>query len=156
MTTADFPPVAELVPHSGALVLLDRVLEAGDDHLLATLTVRADGLYNHGDRVPAWVGMEYMGQAIAACAGLRARHRNKPVKPGFLLGTRRYQPRHPDFIVGATLTVRVTRVLGDDAGMGVFDCELREGSETLVSARLNVFQPSDRDIAATANKETPR
>lgn len=142
MSEIPFPPVAALLPHSGDLVLLDRILEAGEDSLAAVLTVRADGLYNHGDRVPAWVGLEYMAQAIAAWAGLRARRRGEAVTPGFLLGSRRYRPPCADFPVGATLTVRVTRVLEDESGMGVFECKLGGDAVAPFQARLNVFQPA--------------
>lgn len=143
MNAETFPPVEELVPHSGELVLLDRILAAGENYLEATLTVRADGLYNHGDRVPAWVGMEYMAQAIAAHAGLRAYRSGEPVKPGFLLGGRRYAPSRVDFPVGAVLTVRATRVLEDESGMGVFECELSGATVPAFQARLNVFRPPD-------------
>ena len=39
----------------------------------------------------AWVGLEYMAQAIGAYAGYTARLRGEPVRIGYLLGTRRYE-----------------------------------------------------------------
>ncbi|WP_101674809.1 ApeP family dehydratase [Alloalcanivorax mobilis] len=147
MSTA-LPPVAELIPHQGDLVLLEHIEDAGEAHLHARLTVRADGLYNHGDRVPAWVGLEYMSQAVAALGGLRARQRRQPVTPGFLLGTRRYQCDVPYFTVGASLRVSVSQVLGEDTGMAVFDC-LLSGEGIHASARLNVYRPAPQTDGAT-------
>lgn len=138
----EFPPVAELIPHSGPLVLLERIVEADDESLTATLEVAADGLYNHGDTVPAWVGMEYMAQAVAAFAGLEPYRRGETIPLGFLLGSRRMNISGPDFPVGTRLTVTVRRILQDDGGMAVFECDL-SGDTLAASARLNLYQPTD-------------
>ena len=146
MSDPRFPPVDTLVPHSGDLVLLDRILTADQDSLSAALTVRADGLYNHGDRVPAWVGMEYMAQAIAAFAGWHAHLEQRPVQLGFLLGSRRFTYSRREFTVGASLTVTVRKLLQDNGGMGVFECALEDHQgRRCAEARLNVFQPQDSD-----------
>ena len=145
MSDPRFPPVDTLVPHSGDLVLLDRILTADQDSLSAALTVRADGLYNHGDRVPAWVGMEYMAQAIAAFAGWHAHREQRPVQLGFLLGSRRFSYTRPDFTVGESLVVTARKLLQDDGGMGVFECILDDQQGRRAEARLNVFQPKDSD-----------
>ncbi len=145
MSRDAFPPVDTLVPHSGALVLLDRVLTADQDSLSAALTVRADGLYNHGDQVPAWVGMEYMAQAVAAFAGWHAHLEQRPVQLGFLLGSRRFTYSRQAFTVGTALTVTVHKLLQDDSGMAVFECALEDGAGRCAEARLNVFQPKDSD-----------
>lgn len=145
MNRVTFPPVATLVPHSGDLVLLDRVLTADQESLSAALTVRADGLYNHGDQVPAWVGMEYMAQAVAAFAGWHAHLEQRPVQLGFLLGSRRFTHSRPAFQVGTPLTVTVHRLLQDDSGMAVFECTLDDHHGRCAEARLNVFQPNDSE-----------
>ena len=85
------PDIRSLVPHAGAMLLLDRVVSADADNLLAEVRIRSDSLFCNGDGVGVWVGIEYMAQAIAAWAGYIARSRGEPVKLGFLLGTRRYE-----------------------------------------------------------------
>jgi len=153
----EFPPVAELLPHSGPLVLLDRIVAADDESLTAMAQVTADGLYNQGDTVPAWVSMEYMAQAVAAFAGLTPYHKGETIPLGFLLGSRRVEFNCPSFPVGSVLTVTVKRILQDDSGMAVFECHL-SGDDThsqsiQASARLNLYQPTDSDAFLRDNND---
>lgn len=131
--------VADLIPHSGDMVLLDRIADYDDHGLIAELVVRGDGLLGNDKVVPAWAGIEYMAQAIAAYAGVVAIQANKPIRLGFLLGTRRYNSNVAAFKVGSTLTIRVKKIMQDD-NLGVFDC-LIQGEGVEVSANLNVYQP---------------
>ncbi len=132
-------PVADLLPHDGNMVLLDRVLEYDQDSLSAELTVRDDGLFGDGDKVPAWLGIEYMAQTVAAHGGMMCYLAGKPINLGFLLGTRRYNSNVADIAVGTSLNVRVQRIV-QDQGLAVFDSQVTgEGIE--LSAKLNVYQP---------------
>jgi predicted hotdog family 3-hydroxylacyl-ACP dehydratase len=140
--------VAELIPHSGKMVLLDRIIACDEHSLSAELTVRSDSLLGNDKAVPAWAGIEYMAQTIAAYAGVMAKKAGEPVKLGFLLGTRRYNSNVAEFKVGSRLTVRVKQVIQDDT-LGVFDCEIYginhepdQDMEVEVSANLNVYQPA--------------
>jgi predicted hotdog family 3-hydroxylacyl-ACP dehydratase len=135
--------LAELIPHSGKMVFLDRMIEYDDNSLSAELLVRDDGLLGNEKTVPAWVGIEYMAQAIAAYAGVMARRAGEPVKPGFLLGTRRYSSNVAEFKAGSRLTVRVEKIIQDD-NLAAFECKI-SGVVVEVSASLNVFQPSHID-----------
>lgn len=134
--------VGQLLPHDGNMVLLDQVLNAEENSLSATLTVRNDGLFDQSGSVPSWVVIEYMAQTIAAFAGAEALRQNKPVELGFLLGTRRMVTQQASIPVGTKLTVEVDRILQDPSGMAVFDCSVKH-KEILASARLNVFVPPD-------------
>ena len=155
--SGEFPAVADLLPHSGALVLLDRIVAADDESLTATAQVTADGLYNQGDTVPAWVSMEYMAQAVAAFAGLAPYHRGEAIPLGFLLGSRRVEFNCPRFPVGSTLTITVEKILQDDSGMAVFECHLSgddaHPQHIQASARLNLYQPTDSDAFLRDNND---
>jgi predicted hotdog family 3-hydroxylacyl-ACP dehydratase len=131
--------VEELLPHSGRMVLLDRVIEFDEENMVAEVIVRDDGSFGHDNTVPAWLGIEYMAQTIAALGGMKRRLAGKTLNPGFLLGTRRYDCNVDIFAVGSVLTVNVKRLV-EDQGLGVFDCRITaEG--ILASAKLNVYQP---------------
>ena len=93
--------IRRFLPHSGVMVLLDRLLEVGPEELRAEVTIRPDSVFCDGHDVPGWVGVEYMAQAIAAYAGYTAQLRGETVKIGFLLGTRRYEASCPGFAVGS-------------------------------------------------------
>ena len=135
--------VAELIPHSGKMVLLDRIIDCDDNSLSAEWVVRDDGLLGNDKTVPAWAGIEYMAQAIAAYAGMMAKRAGEPVKLGFLLGTRRYSSNVAEFKVGSTLTVRVEKIIQDNT-LGAFECKI-QGDGVEVSANLNVYQPPHND-----------
>ncbi|ALM86900.1 3-hydroxylacyl-ACP dehydratase [Bordetella sp. N] len=136
--------MAELLPHSGAAVLLDKVLSCDEDSLVASVTVRPHEGYGDSDgNLPAWLGMEFMAQAVGAWAGCQARRAGVPVQLGFLLGTRRYDCRVPAFTAGMALTITAERSFQDAAGMGVFLCQIHLGEDCLAEARLNVYSPPD-------------
>ena len=136
--------VAELIPHSGKMVWLDRIDDCDDNSLSAEFVVRANGLLGNDETIPAWAGIEYMAQAIAAYAGIISMRAGEPVKPGFLLGTRRYSSTVAEFKVGSTLTVRVEKIIQDNP-LGAFECKI-QGDSVEVSANLNVYQPPLRSF----------
>lgn len=134
--------VAELVPHSGTMSLLDEILAYGDDWLRAAVDIRADSLFCEDGAVPAWVGLEYMAQTIAAFAGMKEVQAGGKPRLGFLVGTRRYNSNIDRFCVGTRLEIQVTRDLEADNGLSVFDCQITAAGIE-VQAGLNVYQPDD-------------
>jgi 3-oxoacyl-[acyl-carrier-protein] synthase-1 len=137
------PPVADLLPHSGQMVLLDSVFSVDDDNLCAEVRIRPDSMFCDGTAVGAWVGIEYMAQAIAAHAGWLARRRGDGVKVGFLLGSRKYEASVPAFAVDSVLHVHVHRALQGDNGLGAFECRIDHGTDTLATATVTVYQPDN-------------
>lgn len=135
------PDIRSLVPHAGPMVLLDRVISVGEDSLLAEVRIRSDSLFCHADGVGAWVGIEYMAQAIGAWAGYTAQLRGEPVKLGFLLGTRRYECSRPIFVLGSVLRVYIQRVFQDENGLGSFECYIDNEEGRIATATVTVFQP---------------
>ena len=121
------------------MVLLERIIDYDEQGLTANWWCAAMVFLAMIQTVPAWAGIEYMAQAIAAYVGVKARQANEPIRMGFLLGTRRYNSNVAAFKVGATLTIRVNKIMQDD-GLGVFECRiLGEGVD--VAANLNVYRP---------------
>lgn len=145
--------IRRFLPHSGVMVLLDRLLEVGLEDLRAEVTIRPNSMFCDGHGVPAWVGVEYMAQAIAAYAGYTAQLRGEAVKIGFLLGTRRYEARCPGFAVGSLLKIHVHRILQADNGVGAFECQIHADSEHLASATITVFQPTDAAVFLEGSTE---
>lgn len=141
---ADFPyAVASLLPQSGRMVLIDRVVDAGEGHITVELTVRDDGLFSGPDRtVPAWVGLEFMAQAVAAYSGYQRKLRGQAIDLGFLLGTRHYQCSAGSFRCGTKLTVSAEKIIEAANDMVVFDCRL-EGDNIQASSKLNLLMPQD-------------
>jgi 3-oxoacyl-[acyl-carrier-protein] synthase I len=138
-------PILDLLPHAPPMALLDRNISISQDTYEAELTIRPGSLFCDGEKVEAWVGIEYMAQAIAAFAGAEALSRNEAVKVGFLLGSREYRPKVAYFKVGSVLRINVKKVLHDPNGLSVVECRLSEAGQTeaLVSANLTVYEVPD-------------
>lgn len=137
-----------LVPHSGAMSLLDSFVAADEDNLTARVTIRPETMFLADGAVGAWVGVEYMAQTVAAHAGYAAQQRGEPVRVGFLLGTRRYTCAVPAFALGSVLTVHVHRALQGENGLGAFDCRIEDvgadgSARELATATITVFQPDN-------------
>ena len=133
--------VAELLPHDGIMMLLDNVLEYDQESMVVETVVRDDGLFNVGDTVPAWLGIEYMAQTVAAHGGMGCLLAGQPIQLGFLLGTRRYTSNIANFKVGDRLTIKVKRFM-EDQGLAVFNCQII-GDGIDISAKVNVYQPNE-------------
>ena len=146
MTTAEFPPVEEVVPHAGPMVLLTRVLEHENEHTVCEAEAGAHALApDPGGAEPAWMGLEYMAQCVAAHAGLLGRASGEPPRVGFLLSVRRLEIRALYFRRGQRLVVSAHRVWGVTKGLVSFDCELRDGESggLLVRGCINCFTPRE-------------
>ncbi len=142
----NYPPIRSLVPHQDPMVLLDKVIMADEDNLCAEVSIHAVSLFCDGAGVGAWVGVEYMAQAIAAHAGYLAHARGDAVKVGFLLGTRRFESRTARFTLGAILHVHIHRALQGDNGLGAFECRICDANDPetpLATATITVFQPNN-------------
>lgn len=119
----------------GAKIFCGRVSRYVGTRCLAT----ADG-------VPAWVGIEYMAQAIAALSGCRSRMNGAAVNIGLLVGSRKYHCTQAYFPVGAILSIEVREVIHAENELSVYGCKLQgEGDfqACFAEANLNVFQPKD-------------
>src|SRR4051812_24442609 len=113
-------PIADLVPHRAPMLLVDRLVEDGPEHVCVEAEIKQGELFVTPEGAPAWVGIELMAQTVASFAGLQARKANEPVRLGFLLGTRRYESTRPFFPVGAKLLIEATQELVAENGLAVF------------------------------------
>lgn len=139
-------PIADVVPHGGDMRLLDDMLELDDERIVCTAVIRADGLFSDSDGCfPAWAGVELMAQSVAAWAGAHALNEQRPIRLGFLLGTRQYECNVDRFPVGCTLRIEAERAFHDESGMGSFACRI-EAPGIEAQARLSVFSPPDADL----------
>ena len=141
-----FPAIADIeyvIPHRGAMLLLDRVLEYDADSIVAELQVPADGPFHADGGVPAYVGIEYMAQAVACWAGCMARSHGEAPPIGFLLGSRLYASVVPVFASGQRLRVEARREILGENGLGVFSCRIVSDGAELATANVSVFEPPD-------------
>jgi predicted hotdog family 3-hydroxylacyl-ACP dehydratase len=124
------------------MLLVDRVTLAHGDTLGVATEVRPNAWYAdvHGN-MPAWIGVELMAQGIAAYFGLSQRREGKPIKIGFLLGTRRYSCHVPSFARGSVLNTTAHMEYREPNGLGAFSCHIDSGGQRLAQALIKVFEP---------------
>ena len=134
--------VEDLVPHSGLMSLLDRIVDYGDDWLEAQVDISANTLFLEAQGIPALVGLEYLAQTIAAFSGVEEQLQGNKPKLGFLLGTRKFECSTDYFQLGQTITLKVQREMKAENGLHVFQCVL-SGEGLSATATINVFQPED-------------
>lgn len=150
MTATALPPASELVRHSGTMLLLTRLAEASENHAVSEIEITENStFYREGRGVPAYVGLEYMAQTIAAYDGVERRRTGRPPEIGFLLGTRRYEASHPHFTAGELLRVRVDMTFNDN-GMAVFDGVITVAEEERARASINVYRPESGGLGNLA------
>jgi len=135
--------VESWIPHRGAMRLIDRVLVVDGDGAVAEVDVPFDGLFVRDGEVPAWIGIEYMAQTVAAWAGGRARAQGGAPRAGLLLGSRRYEVRRGGFPCGAKLRVEARCELMGENGLGLFDCRIEMDGVAVATARISVFDPPE-------------
>ena len=136
--------IDSFIPHDGDMSLLDEVVSHTGIETVAVVSIDDGSLFFEEQGVPSWLGIEYMGQVIAAHAGLLARAKQEPVKIGFLVSTRRYEPGLSHFPPGVTLRVSAKAVTEGELGLQVFECSIL-GPGVDCRANLNVFMPEDAD-----------
>ena len=135
--------IESVVPHRGAMRLVDRVVAVDADSVEAEAEVRADEPIMEVEGVPAWVGIEYMAQTIAAWAGCRARARGAEPQLGFLLGTRRYECSVSHFPIGSRLRIEARCEMLGANGLAQFACRILRDGRELAAANVSVFEPPD-------------
>jgi predicted hotdog family 3-hydroxylacyl-ACP dehydratase len=140
------PDLRDIVPHSGRMVLLDRLVAFDGETLTAELLIRADALFADERGVGAWVGVEYMAQAVAALAGIEERRVGGRAKIGYLVGARHYSCNVPYFPLGAALRISVRRDGPGDLRLGSFACSIT-GAGIVAEATVTVFQPDTSDLS---------
>lgn len=143
MASMDKDQVDQLVPHRGTMSWLDRILSVDAEGAVAEAEIRHGGFFVRDEGLPAWAGIEYMAQAVAAWAGHRARGEGRAVDIGFLVGSRRYEASQPRFRIGERLRIEATRELVADNGLGMFSCRILIEGRVVATANLSVFEPPE-------------
>jgi predicted hotdog family 3-hydroxylacyl-ACP dehydratase len=137
-----FPAIRDVVPHSGGMSLLDRIVSHNATETVCLARVDDSQLFADGnDCVPAWVGIEYMAQCIAVHGGLLARAAGEAPRPGLFLGSRRLTLTESVLPTGGEVVVTARHLRGTGTGMQAFACILapEPGAAPWLEGNLNVM-----------------
>lgn len=157
MDPSEMPELERVVPHRGAALLLDSVLEHDAARTVARVDVAKQRWLQRADgSVAPWLVIEYMAQCVAAHAGLLAYAEHRSAPHGFLIRVRGLELHTREIPAGARLRVS-TRPEHGRLGLGVISqvctVHLEEaGAEALLIAEgrlsLSVHSaPPDEDQA---------
>lgn len=85
-------PIESLIPHRPPMLLVDRVIAAGPERLLACAQLTPDTPFCSPLGIPAAMGLEYLGQAAAAFFSAQRSFDvdSTPPRPGMLIASRSY------------------------------------------------------------------
>jgi predicted hotdog family 3-hydroxylacyl-ACP dehydratase len=125
------------------MTLIEKLISYDALRSVATARIDESNVFFENGGVPAWAGLEYMAQAIAAHAGFAARLRGEPPAVGFLLGTRAYVSSVANFPAGTWLSISVEPEVVE-AGFARFNCSI-ETDRVVATAVVTVYRPSSEN-----------
>lgn len=133
-----YPPIAELIPHSGAMVLLDRLVEWSPGFARCALTIRRTMPFVVEGTVESVVTIEYMAQAVAACLGYAALGGGDGVRVGMIIACKRFEAHADRLLVGDVLEVQVSCIQGNES-LSHFDCKVTRAGAVFSEAVLTLY-----------------
>jgi predicted hotdog family 3-hydroxylacyl-ACP dehydratase len=133
-----FPPIEELVPHAGAMVLLDAMTAWRSGYARCIGQVRAGTPFERYGQVESVVTIEYMAQAVAACLGYEALVSGGGVRVGMIIGCKRFEAHADVLRVHDQFSIDVQCVQGNDT-LSHFECRLQRSSERFADAVLTLY-----------------
>ncbi len=142
MTARFDPDIFDLIPHREPMLLINHIvnLNAQRSETLVLIDEQTPFIAAHG--VPAWIGLEYMGQTAALIAGYQEQQGLCEPHLGFLMGSRKYASNVDYFALHKT--VRVVCEEGALVGNSLanFNCTISDAksANVLATASLSVFR----------------
>ncbi|GAB3517266.1 hotdog family protein [Photobacterium alginatilyticum] len=151
---AEYPHLHQLLPHESSMVLVDELVDVGDNHVHCRVIVGEQNLFfdTESRAIPGYVGVELMAQTVAGWSGYHAANRGEASPVGFLLGCRRYQAECSAFEENQALDIYAEQVM-ENNGMAVFACRIEHQGNLLASSQLNLFIPSKKKLEQTIKKD---
>lgn len=143
MTDRFDPQLFELIPHREPMLLLNQILQVSDSSSEALVLIDSETPFFDQDKgVPAWIGLEYMGQTSALIAGHQLKQGTAEPHLGFLMGSRKYQTNVSHFKPNKALIVRCDEAALVGDSLATFNCVISEQAtgQELASAMLSVFR----------------
>jgi len=140
------------------MILIDKVIDVTELSIHCQVQINTSGLFFDAqiNATPAWVGIEFMAQTVAAWSGYHANEKGQESPIGFLLGSRRYHSECNEFPLGSILDIYAEQLMVNE-GMAAFSCLIKCDGDVLASSQLNVFVPAQDKLqemlSSNSNKE---
>jgi predicted hotdog family 3-hydroxylacyl-ACP dehydratase len=136
--------IRTLIPHSGAMCLIDSVTEWNDRSIVCISNTHGDPAnpLRRNGRLSSMHAFEYAAQAAAVHGGLRARLVGVTAPPGYLVALRDahlYVTRLDN--VASPLQIYASRLFGEAANT-VYESRVSAGDLLLAEGRITIMQQS--------------
>ncbi len=152
--TNKFAHISEFLPHKEPMILIDKLVAVDSLTVHCQVTVSSQSLFfdKQLNAIPAWVGMEFMAQTVAAWSGYQASLRGEKSPIGFLLGSRRYTSECSEFSEGKVLDIYAEQLM-ENEGMAAFACSIKCDGQELATSQLNAFVPPQDKLQQILGKK---
>jgi len=133
-TPTDNTPIsykpAELITHRPPMLLIDHIDQWGNDWLECLVDhLPGCSFADNAGKIPTWLCLEYMCQAIAALEGIQRLAKAKPIAMGFVMGCKRLEVNTPHFYLHQRIRVRVEEEMKNQTSLGVYSCQITDFDE---------------------------
>ena len=143
--TLDREALCRLIPHGGAMCLLDEVVEWDGERILCRARNHGDPAHplREGGRLPALCAIEYAAQAMAVHGGLLAGERGARPELGFLGSVREVNMFVDDLEdITAPLDVLAVRQMAGESHF-LYQVEVSAAGRMIMTGRAAVFLQKD-------------
>ncbi len=121
------------------MALIDELAEVNVDWARCRAVVRADNPFLVGDRLPAWILIEYMAQSVAVLAGYARASQGGEPRHGLLLGCRNLWFADVALEVGSRLEIEVSEVARYEQ-LGSFSGKVTGGDTEAAKGTISVYE----------------
>jgi predicted hotdog family 3-hydroxylacyl-ACP dehydratase len=133
-----YPPIAELIPHTGAMVLLDTLNAWEKGSASCSATIREHAPFVVDGAMQSAVTIELMAQAVAACLGYEALTGGEGVRVGMIIACKRFEAYDDTLRVNDVVAIDVRCMQGNEA-LSHFDCKVTRGGALFSEAVLTLY-----------------
>ena len=137
--------IAELIPHTGNMVLLDEINQWDNNSITATAFSKAphdNPLLEESDnyRFDSMLLIEYGAQAAAVHAALLSSGLGEQ-RPAYIGAVKNVAITQPNLDPTLTITINASMLLANANG-AIYDIECQQNQTTVISAKLILNQPA--------------
>jgi predicted hotdog family 3-hydroxylacyl-ACP dehydratase len=140
-----------IIPHRGRMLLLSKVNEYDleEESIEAEYHITEDCLFYDPAMagVPAWVGFEFIAQAVSAYMGIKTRARGEPIKIGFVLSVSQMQMDISFFKTGCVIVIKAKEFECMDS-MYIYKGEIFIEGIKVLEGKLTVMEVDDEKAQA--------
>ena len=140
-----------VIPHRGRMLLLDAINEYDTkvNSVEGEYRITEDCLFYDpaAKGVPAWVGFEFIAQAVSALTGIGYRERGEVPKTGFILSISQLQIGLSFFAIGSIITIKAKQVDHMDSHF-VFSGEIFVEGEKVLEGKITLIEVDNTQTQA--------